>query len=126
MPAGWPIPATKVTVTSIFGAPRGRSRHQGIDLAAARGTQIRATAGGKVEFAGKFGDFGRLVIVDHGGGWKTRYAHLRSIKVDEGDRINRGQEVGTVGHSGNASGDHLHYEIRHNGVPVDPWPTLHR
>ena len=126
VPAGWPIPATKVTVTSIFGAPRGRSRHQGIDLAAAHGTQVRATAGGRVVFAGRSGDFGRLVIIDHGGGWETRCAHLRTIEVKDGARVDRGDPVGTVGHSGNASGDHLHYEVRHNGAPVDPWPTLHR
>lgn len=126
VPSGWPIPANKITVTSIFGAPRGRARHQGIDLAARRGTAVRVTADGQVTFAGRSGDFGRLVVVRHGGGWETRYAHLRSIKVSEGERMRRGDEVGAVGHSGNASGDHLHYEVRKDGSPVDPWPTLHR
>lgn len=126
IPSGWPIPASKVTVTSIFGAPRGRGRHQGIDLAAHRGTAVRATAGGTVTLADRSGDFGRLVVIDHGGGWETRYAHLRSIAVKAGKPVRRGDEVGSVGHSGNATGDHLHYEVRHAGVPVDPWPTLHR
>lgn len=126
VPSGWPIPASKATVTSVFGAPRGRSRHQGIDLAASGGTVVRATAGGEVTFAGRSGAFGRLVVVDHGGGWETRYAHLRKIRVDAGDHIARGAEIGTVGRSGNATGRHLHYEVRHHGAPVDPWPTLHR
>ena len=77
-------------------------------------------------FAGKYGAFGRLVVISHGGGWETRYAHLRKIKVDEGDGVRRGDVIGIVGHSGNASGDHLHYEIRYEGRPVDPRPTLNR
>ena len=68
----------------------------------------------------------RKVVVDHPGGWQTRYAHLHRIRVDEDDRVRRGDRVGTVGASGNASGDHLHYEVRRNGVPVDPRPTLGR
>jgi murein DD-endopeptidase MepM/ murein hydrolase activator NlpD len=67
-----------------------------------------------------------MVIIDHGGGWETRYAHLHRIKVDKGDRVKRGKAVGSVGHSGNASGNHVHYEIRHGGVAVDPRPTLNR
>ena len=83
-----------------------------------------ATADGRVTFAGKSGAYGRLVVIDHGGGWETRYAHLHRIGVDDGDRVRRGDRLGTVGHSGNASGDHLHYEVRRHGVPVDPRPTL--
>ena len=113
-------------MTSSFGAPRGRSSHQGLDLAAPAGTTVRSTADGKVTFAQKSGDFGRLVIIDHGGGWETRYAHLRKIKVDKGDRVRRGDTIGAVGRSGNASGNHLHYEIRYDGRPVDPRPTLSR
>jgi murein DD-endopeptidase MepM/ murein hydrolase activator NlpD len=67
-----------------------------------------------------------MVVIDHGGGWETRYAHLHRIKVDRGDRVKRGKVVGSVGHSGNASGNHVHYEIRHGGVAVDPRPTLDR
>jgi murein DD-endopeptidase MepM/ murein hydrolase activator NlpD len=126
VPSGWPIPAAKATVTSVFGSPRGRSRHQGIDLAAPSGTVVHATAGGEVTFAGRSGDFGRLVVVDHGGGWETRYAHLKTVKVDPGNVVARGAKIGTVGRSGNATGDHLHYEVRHDGTPLDPWPTLGR
>lgn len=126
VPAGWPVDADRVAVSSSFGADRGRSRHQGIDLVAPRGTAVVATADGVVTFAGRSGAFGRLVVIDHGSGWETRYAHLHRIKVEKGKKVRRGARVGTIGHSGNATGDHLHYEIRHNGVPFDPRPTLGR
>lgn len=124
VPSGWPVPAGRASISSSFGAPRGSSSHQGLDLTAPQGTPVVATADGRVTFAGRSGSYGRLVVVDHGGGWETRYAHLHRIAVDAGDRIRRGGRLGTVGHSGNASGDHLHYEVRRNGVPVDPRPTL--
>ncbi len=76
-PSGWPISSDKATVTSNFGAPRRGYSHQGIDLAAPSGTTVRSTADGRVAFAGKSGDFGRLVVIDHGGGWETCYAHLK-------------------------------------------------
>ena len=83
-----------------------------------------ATADGVVAFAGRSGDYGRMVALDHGNGWETRYAHLHRIKVEKGDRIRRGRTLGTVGHSGNAGGNHLHYEVRRGGVPINPRPTL--
>ena len=125
-PSGWPISSDKATVTSNFGAPRRGYSHQGIDLAAPSGTTVRSTADGRVAFAGKSGDFGRLVVIDHGGGWETRYAHLKKIAVGHGNRVRRGDAIGSVGHSGNARGDHLHYEVRYNGQPVDPRRTLRR
>jgi murein DD-endopeptidase MepM/ murein hydrolase activator NlpD len=120
VPHGWPVPRNVAVVTSNFGADRGRSRHEGIDLSAPVGTRVTATADGVVSTAGRQGDFGRLVVIDHDSGWQTRYAHLKSIKVKKGKRVTRGEVVGTVGKSGNATGSHLHYEIRHHGVPVDP------
>jgi murein DD-endopeptidase MepM/ murein hydrolase activator NlpD len=124
VPAGWPVQPEHATISSSFGAPRGRSSHQGLDLSAARGTPVYATADGTVTFAGRSGSYGRLVVIEHGGGWETRYAHLHRIRIEKGDRVRRGDRVGTVGRSGNASGDHLHYEVRRSGVPVDPRPTL--
>jgi len=112
------------TGTSNFGVDRGRSRHEGIDLSAPAGTRVVATADGVVSTAERWGDFGRVVVIDHGAGWQTRYAHLKSIKVKKGKRVERGAVVGTVGKSGNATGYHLHYEIRHHGAPVDPRPYL--
>lgn len=125
-PSGWPIPSDKATVTSNFGAPRRGHIHQGIDLAAPSGTTVQSTADGRVTFAGKSNDFGRLVVIDHGGGWETRYAHLKRIHTASGKRVRRGDAIGSVGHSGNASGDHLHYEVRYDGTPVDPRRTLRR
>jgi murein DD-endopeptidase MepM/ murein hydrolase activator NlpD len=120
MPKGWPVPYDIATVSSSFGAQRGSSRHQGLDLSVPKGTAVRTTADGKVIFAGKAGDFGRLVVVDHGNGYETRYAHLKSIEVTKGRKVKRGAVVGRVGKSGNATGYHLHYEIRLQGTPVNP------
>ncbi len=119
-PSGWPVARTKVVVTAEFGVRRGGSRHQGIDLAAPAGTPVWATADGRVVYAGKDGRYGKTVVIDHGGGWKTRYAHLKKIETKKGKRVERGDVIGRVGKSGNASGAHLHYEVLRNGVPVDP------
>jgi len=67
-----------------------------------------------------------MVVVDHGDGWQTRYAHLKRIKVDRGRKLKSGDVIGTVGKSGNATGFHLHYEILKNGTPVDPRSFLRR
>lgn len=122
VPRGWPVPRDAAVITSNFGADRGRSRHEGIDLSAPAGTRVVATADGVVRTAERWGDFGRVVVIDHGAGWQTRYAHLKSIKVKKGKKVTRGEVVGTVGKSGNATGNHLHYEIRHHGAAVDPRP----
>jgi murein DD-endopeptidase MepM/ murein hydrolase activator NlpD len=120
VPRGWPVPYDIAVITSPFGVPRGRSRHVGLDLSAPKGTKVRTTADGRVRFAGRWGAFGRIVVIEHGEGFETRYAHLRKIKAKKGDKVGRGDVIGTVGKSGNASGFHLHYEVRRNGVPVDP------
>lgn len=120
IPSGWPVARSEVVVTAEFGSPRGGARHQGIDLAAPKGTPVRATADGRVVFAGKDGRYGKTVVVDHGAGWTTRYAHLKKIETGKGKRVGRGDLIGRVGKSGNASGAHLHYEVLRNGVPVDP------
>jgi murein DD-endopeptidase MepM/ murein hydrolase activator NlpD len=120
MPRGWPVPYDIAQVSSDFGALRGSSRHQGLDLTAPKGTKVRATAEGRVIFAGKSGDFGRLVVIDHSGGYETRYAHLKSIAVEKGKKLKRGTVIGAVGKSGNATGFHLHYEVRLQGTPVNP------
>jgi murein DD-endopeptidase MepM/ murein hydrolase activator NlpD len=120
MPRGWPVPYDVARISSAFGVPRGSSRHKGLDLTAPKGTNVRTTADGRVTFAGRSGDFGRLVIVEHGNGYETRYAHLKRIEVKKGKKLKRGAVVGTVGESGNATGPHLHYEVRLQGTPVNP------
>ena len=120
MPRGWPVPYDVARISSAFGEHRGSSRHKGLDLTAPKGTKVRATADGRVTFAGRSGDFGRLVIVEHSNGYETRYAHLKSISVNKGKKVKRGAVLGTVGESGNATGPHLHYEVRLQGTPVNP------
>lgn len=124
IPHGRPVVGDAFVVTSAFGVRRGRSFHQGIDLSAPKGAPVLATGDGRVSFAGRLGDFGRLVVIDHGSGWHTRYAHLKKIKVDLKDRVKKGTVVGTVGKSGNATGYHLHYEVIHNGERIDPATTF--
>jgi len=119
------VPPDKVAVTAEFGVSRGTSRHEGIDLAAPAGTPVWATADGTVLYAGKDGRYGKTVVIDHGGGFMTRYAHLKRIEIKKGKRVERGDVIGRVGKSGNASGTHLHYEVLKSGVPVDPRGYLH-
>lgn len=120
VPRGWPVPYDVAKISSVFGAPRGASRHEGLDLSAPKGTRVRSTAAGRVTFAGRAGGFGRLVVVEHADGYETRYAHLKNIEVEKGKKVKRGAVVGTVGKSGNATGFHLHYEVRLQGTPVNP------
>ncbi|PEQ14610.1 hypothetical protein B2G71_03320 [Novosphingobium sp. PC22D] len=105
---------------------RGTSAyHDGLDIRAARGTAVRAAAAGEVLFAGKEEkDFGNLVVIDHGNGWHTAYGFLSRITVKQGHKVARGERIGLVGSSGRARGDELHFEVRHDGAPVDPMPEL--
>ncbi|MCU0303798.1 MAG: M23 family metallopeptidase [Thermoanaerobaculales bacterium] len=124
VPTGWPVAPSAASVSAAFGAVRGGTRHQGIDLAAPAGTPVWATADGTVVAAGRDGRFGRTVVVDHGGGYRTRYAHLKKIETRVGRRVRRGDVLGRVGRSGNARGAHLHYEVLRDGVAVDPRPFM--
>jgi murein DD-endopeptidase MepM/ murein hydrolase activator NlpD len=111
-------------ITSGFGwrrVSRRRGRlHKGLDIAAPRGSPIVASADGKVAFVGRKGGYGNTVILDHGGSLSTLYAHNSSTRVKEGDWVTRGQEISEVGTSGRSTGPHLHYEVRVNGVPINP------
>ena len=120
IPRGWPVPYDVARISSAFGEYRGSSRHKGLDMTAPKGTKVRSTADGRVTFAGRSGDFGRLVVVEHANGYETRYAHLKSMSVNKGKKLKRGAVVGTVGESGNATGPHLHYEVRLQGTAVNP------
>ncbi|MDQ7857980.1 MAG: peptidoglycan DD-metalloendopeptidase family protein [Armatimonadota bacterium] len=97
-----------------------RHFHAGIDIAAPRGAPVRAAAAGTVIFAGWYGGYGKLVVLDHGEGTSTLYGHLSAILVAAGARVARDQVVGRVGSTGYATGPHLHFEVRHDGRPVDP------
>ena len=121
---GWPMAVTQIS--TYFGAPRANSYgyHTGVDWPAPYGTLIGSTAGGVVSFAGWDGGYGYWVEVDHGGGVRSRYAHLSEIFVGVGEWLEAGSLVGGVGVSGNSSGAHLHFEIIMNGQPVDPYRWL--
>ena len=112
----WPVNGP---VTSGYGMRWGRL-HEGIDIAAATGTQIWAAASGTVIYAGWLGGYGNLVVVDHGNGLATAYAHASAILVSVGQSVAQGETVALVGSTGNSSGPHLHFEVRVNGTAVDP------
>jgi murein DD-endopeptidase MepM/ murein hydrolase activator NlpD len=94
--------------------------HPGVDLVQDYGSEIRATAGGRVTHAGPMSGYGDMVEVDHGNGLVTRYGHLSEILVDEGQAVTAGALLGRLGSTGRSTGPHLHYEVRVDGEPVDP------
>jgi murein DD-endopeptidase MepM/ murein hydrolase activator NlpD len=110
---------TRGTMTSRFGTRWGR-RHTGIDIASKIGTPIKAAQGGKVVFSGWKGNYGKLVMLDHGNGYKTYYGHCSSLLVKKGDIVKRGQLIAKVGNTGRSTGPHVHFEVRKNNVPLNP------
>jgi murein DD-endopeptidase MepM/ murein hydrolase activator NlpD len=108
------------TLTSGFGARWGR-QHAGIDLGASYGTPVYASDGGTVTFAGyNSGGYGYLVIIDHNNGYETYYGHNSSLAVSEGQQVAQGELIAYVGSTGDSTGNHVHFEIRKNGVPENP------
>ena len=97
-----------------------REFHKGLDIANRTGTPIIATADGVLTFAGKKGFLGKVIIIDHGHGMVTRYAHLQKTLKKRGESVKRGDTIALVGNSGRTTGPHLHYEVRLNGIPVNP------
>lgn len=106
-------------VSSEYGARWGTT-HTGIDLAAPAGTHIYSWRSGTVTFAGWSGGYGNFIIVDHGDGFVTRYAHCSKIAVTKGQTVSQGQVIGYVGTTGNSTGNHLHFEVKVNGNFVNP------
>lgn len=94
--------------------------HEGLDFTAQIGSPIYAAAGGIVTEAEQTPDYGKLVKIDHGGGIETRYAHASKLMVTVGERVKKGQVIAAVGSTGRSTGAHLHFEVRLNGVPLDP------
>lgn len=118
-------PVASSAVTSPFGVRADpffgkAAMHTGIDFAEQAGAAVKATAPGKVIFAGENAGYGRMVEIDHGNGLSTRYAHLSSITIAVGEAIAAGAVVGRVGTTGRSTGPHLHYEVRRAGEAVDP------
>lgn len=119
------LPVREGRLTSGFGyrmnpVTQRRAFHHGIDLAVASGTPVLATADGRVAFSGWAGDYGVLVVIDHGNGVVTRMGHLSAISVRAGDAVAAGDVIGRAGATGRATGPHVHYEIRIDGGSVDP------
>ncbi len=112
----WPVSGP---VVSGFGMRWGRM-HEGIDIAAGMGTPVHAAAAGTVIHAGWLGGYGNLVVLDHGDGLATAYAHASAILVAVGQSVSQGETVSLVGSTGHSTGPHLHFEVRVNGVAVDP------
>ena len=112
----WPL-GVKGIITSYWGDGRG---HKGLDIAAPAGTAIVAAKGGKVTYAGWKNDYGYNVIIDHGNGVQTRYAHSRKLLVKAGQTVTQGQVIAEVGTTGQSTGNHCHFEIIINGTRVNP------
>jgi len=110
-------PLNEGYLTSGFGTrldpfTKKKTFHGGIDIAAAKGTDVIASADGEVIFMGRKGGYGKLIVVKHIMGYETRYGHLDKMEVSLGDHVKKGQKIGTVGSTGRATGPHLHYEVR--------------
>ena len=123
-PLGWPLPAPSY-ISSGFGVRRspfgrGYEFHDGVDIPAYYGTEVRATAPGVVIEAGWSPVLGRYVRLDHGFGFETLYGHMARILVEEGERVERGQAIGYVGSTGRSTGPHVHYSVFKDKKAVDP------
>jgi murein DD-endopeptidase MepM/ murein hydrolase activator NlpD len=97
-----------------------REFHQGLDIAARKGTPILAAADGVITFAGTKGLMGKMIVIDHGHGMVTRYAHIHKMLKKCGDAVKKGDTIALVGNTGRSTGSHLHYEVHLNGIPVNP------
>lgn len=113
-------PVSGAIVYSDYGY-RKSGFHSGVDLAVSAGTPIYAADGGTVTFSGYKGAYGKLIIINHGNGLTTYYAHNAANNVRVGQKVSRGQKIGAVGSTGNSTGPHCHFEVRKNGKSVNPW-----
>ncbi|MCP8617189.1 M23 family metallopeptidase [Salirhabdus salicampi] len=126
-PIEWP--SSSYRVTSNFGNRVDpftfqKAVHSGIDIGGGYGTPIYATADGTVTFAGRNGGYGNFVEIKHSSVFSTRYAHMANLHVEEGEKVEVGDQIGTMGSTGRSTGVHLHYEIFKNGRAVDPYPYM--
>lgn len=125
-PTIWPVAGW---TTSGFGMRHhpingGMRFHEGLDIAAPWGTPVKAAADGVVKYAGYKGGYGKIVVIDHGYGIVTYYAHNSRLLVKVGDKVTRGEDISKVGNTGHSTGAHLHYEVHVDGVPIDPMNFL--
>ncbi len=123
------MPLEGAALTSSFGMRThpvlgGRRQHQGIDLAAPSGTPVYATADGVIGRADWYSSYGLYISINHGASMETRYAHLSRLAVAAGDNVKKGDLIGYVGSTGRSTGPHLHYEVRVEGLAVNPIPYM--
>ncbi|MEF3305416.1 murein hydrolase activator EnvC family protein [Paenibacillus sp. GYB003] len=124
----WPLPG-RSTISSGFvhrinPVTKKSENHKGIDIPAPAGTEIHAAAPGTVIIAQWMNGYGNTIVIDHGGGLQTWYGHAKSLAVEEGAQVKTGDVVSYVGSTGQSTGNHLHFEVRKNSVPVDPMPYV--
>lgn len=124
-----PVVSSSVSVGSVFGYrldpfTRRAKFHSGVDIKARWGDPVGASQAGIVQFAGWYHGYGNMIIVAHGGGVTTHYAHLSSFDVEAGARVERGTIIGRAGSTGRATSPHLHYEVRLDGNPLNPFQPL--
>jgi len=121
-PSIWPVRGWLSSHFGVRNDPFSKTKkfHEGLDIANNIGLPIKATASGVVSFANVNGGYGNVVMIDHLNNIQTRYAHLKNFIVKFGQKVKKGQVIGYLGNSGRSSGPHLHYEIRKNGIPVNP------
>jgi len=121
-PTIWPVHGWSTSEFGVRSDPwaHDRSMHEGLDIASPHGQPVAAPSDGTAVFVGTEGGYGKVLVIDHGYGVKTRYGHLSEIFVHLGDRIQRGEKVAAVGNTGRSTGPHLHYEVRVNGIPQNP------
>ncbi|MDR1049209.1 MAG: LysM peptidoglycan-binding domain-containing M23 family metallopeptidase [Synergistaceae bacterium] len=122
----WPVMGK---INSPFGwrrhpITRRRDFHTGLDIKAARGTVIRSAREGRVDYAGWMGGYGKVVVVGHGNGQSTLYAHCSTLLVKQGEKVSTGQNIARVGTTGRTTGPHLHFEVRNGNTPVNPLKYL--
>jgi murein DD-endopeptidase MepM/ murein hydrolase activator NlpD len=126
IPTGWPSNDPARQIMSAYG-PRNGRLHAGIDIDARRKSPVVSTAYGTVEDTGRDrGGYGKYVLINHGNGFETLYAHLAWIKTKRGKYVERGDRIGKVGKTGNSTGYHIHYEIRRDGKAINPAPYMGR
>jgi len=125
-PNRWPLDGR---ITSKFGyrihpISKKRDFHKGIDIANSLNTDIKASGSGIVTYSGWNGGYGKVIIVSHGYGYKSVYAHNNNNLVDVGDRVDKGQVIAKLGNTGKSTGPHLHFEVHYNGDQIDPLKVL--
>lgn len=112
----WPVSGRITTQPS--------ATHMALDIAAPLGTAVVSAYAGHVSAVGWGGDYGKRVIIDHGNGYQTLYAHFSSFTVEEGEQVNQNQQIGRIGSTGRSTGPHLHFEVRLHGSLLNPWDYL--